>query len=85
MIIYLVKGTEIIVPEKALVFKRYCAWSCEIKQNNASDEKSNKSLMIPWIKGLSLSGGSRGETRGTRPTPLFLDQTEARRDEIFFF
>ena len=33
--------------------------------------------MIPWIKGLSLSGGSRGETRGTRPTPLFLDQTEA--------
>ena len=50
MIIYLVKGTEIIVPEKALVFKRYCAWSCEIKQNNASDEKWNKSLMIPWIK-----------------------------------
>ena len=43
---YLVKGTEIIVPEKALVFKWYCAWSCEIKQNNTSDEKWYKSLII---------------------------------------
>ena len=25
------------------------------------------------------SGGSRGGTRGARPRPLFLDQTEARR------
>ena len=37
---YLMKGTEIIVPEKALVFKRYCAWSYKIEKSNySSDQK----------------------------------------------
>ena len=30
---------------------------------------------------IAVSGGSRGGAGGTRPTPLFLDQTKARRAE----
>ena len=40
---YLVKGTEIIVPETALIFKWYCAWSYKI-------EKSKYSLGEKWCK-----------------------------------
>ena len=37
---YLVKGTKIIVPVKALIFKWHCAWSYKIEKSNySSDEK----------------------------------------------
>ena len=33
---------------------------------------------------IAVSGGSRGGAGGSRPTPLFLDQTKARRAEKIF-
>ena len=37
---YLVKGTKIIVPVKALIFKWHCAWSYKIEKSNyTSNEK----------------------------------------------
>ena len=34
---------------------------------------------------LNISGGSRGGTRGSRPPPLFLDQTKVQRAEKNYF
>ena len=48
--------------------------------------KKNRSwLFFKRAFQLPNSGGSRGEPRGARaPSPLFLDQTEARRTEKIF-
>ena len=47
------------------------------------DTLEDKSYLVYFVD--VSSAGSRGGARGGGPPPLFVDQTEARRAEKFFF
>ena len=72
-------GSKIVATKKILSLR-----DVQLAQKFERFQTLRNNSLHTTLLGVVSSGGFRGGARGTRPPPLFLDQTEAQRGEKIF-